>query len=200
MVPTDTTINSDNVLLLIVQVQTNHLSSGKSLTATTETATATTEAHIVDVVGTGHQEGFEVIFHHTTEDTAAITVLSTGCQVCIDHDTFVHTCLDAEVENRFLFTIINTADTRQITLLVVGTYTLDDRGGQILHGSLCITGHELLAIHHNLLNLFTIDGYLTVVINLGSWKALHQFLNNGTLGCTISRGIIYKGVCLDNDL
>ena len=126
MVPTDTTINSDNVLLLIVQVQTNHLSSGKSLTATTETATATTEAHIVDVVGTGHQEGFEVIFHHTTEDTAAITVLSTGCQVCIDHDSFIHARLDTKVEDSLFFAIVNTTDTGQVTLLVVGTYTLND--------------------------------------------------------------------------
>ena len=69
MVPADATIHRDEVCLLVVQVHTQHLGSYQPLTTTTEAATATTEAHIVHVIGTGHQECLKVVLHDTAKDT-----------------------------------------------------------------------------------------------------------------------------------
>ena len=200
MVPTDATIQGNQVCLLIVQVQTRHLSSCQTLTATTETATAATKAHIIHVVGTGHEECLEVILHQTTEDTAAITILGTCSQVGIEHDTFIHTCLDTKVEHGFLLTIVNTTDASQVALLVISSYALDNVCWQVLHGSFRIARHKLLTINLNLLYLFTVDGNLTVVINLSTRQTLYQFLYDRTLWCTVGRSIIYKGVGLDYHL
>ena len=200
MVPADATIQCDEVCLLVVHVYTHHLGSCQALSTTTEAATSTTKTHIVDVVGTCHQERLEVVLHDTTENTASIAVLRTCSQVGIDHDTLVHTCLDAEVEHGFFLTVIDTADTGQVTLLVVCAHALNNRGGQVLHGGLRITRHKLLTINLNFLHLLTVDGNLTVVIDLSTRQTLHQFLHNGALWCTVGRSIIYKGVGLHNHL
>ena len=109
MVPTHTTVYLQLVAIIIVQVQTRHLHGVQTLTTTTESATATTtwEAHIVGVVGIGHEEHLEVVLHHATEDTASITMLGTGCQIGINHDTLVHTRLNTKIEDGFLFTVLN---------------------------------------------------------------------------------------------
>ena len=167
MIPTDTTIQFQTVLLLIIQVDTSHLRSCQSLTTTTPTTTSIGgEAHIIDIIGTSHQKDFQIVFHPSSHSTTAITVVGTGCQVGVQHKTFVHAWLDAKIKHRLLFTIINTADTCQVALLVVGSHTFYDRGGQVLHSSLRIAYHEFLTIYLNLLDFLSIDGYLAIIVNL----------------------------------
>ena len=110
VVPADATVELEFVGLLVVDVHTRHLIGGEALTTTSETTAATTtgEAHIVGVIGVGHEVDLQIVHHHTTEDTACITLLSTGGEVGIGHDTLVHAGLDAEVEHRLFFTVLDT--------------------------------------------------------------------------------------------
>ena len=126
--------------------------------------------------------------------------MSAGSQIGIQHDTLVHTRLDTKVEHSLFFAIINTAYTSQVTLLVVGSYTLYYIGRQVLHSGLGITNHELFTIHHNLLHLFTIDRNLAVIVNLGTWQSLYQFLNHGAFRGTEGSSIIDKGIGLQRHL
>ena len=201
MVPPDATIQLQAVFLLVVQVDARHLSGCQTLAASTPTTTTTgRETHIVDIVGTGHQEDFQIVLHPASEDATAIAFLCACRQIGIKHETFVHTTLDTKIEHRLLLTIIDTADTCQVTLLVVGLHPLNDRGRQVLHSRLGIARHELLAIDHDFLYLLTIDSNLTIVIDLSTRQTLHQLFDHGTLGGAVCRGVIYEGVGLQRYL
>ena len=80
VVPAHTTVNGQHVGLLVVQVHTGHLHGVQTLTASTETTTATTagESHVVGIVGISHQEHLHVVLHHATEQAACIATLRTG--------------------------------------------------------------------------------------------------------------------------
>ena len=201
VVPADATIQLQAVFLLVVQVDTRHLSGGQSLAATTPAASTTgREAHVVDIVCTGHHEKFQVVLHPASKNAATITFFRTCRQIGVEHEAFVHTTLDAEVEHRLLLTIIDATYTRQVTLLVVGLHPLNDRGRQILHSRLGVTRHELLTIDHDFLYLLTIDSNLTIVIDLSTRQTLHQLFDHRTLGGAVCRGVIYEGVGLQRYL
>ena len=201
MVPSDTGIKFKAVFLLVVQIESQHLGCRQSLSSSTEAATATTgESHIIHVVGTHGDKYLQVGALHSCKDSATITTARSCCQVGIHHISPVHATLDTEVENSFLLTIVNTAHSRQITLLVIGSYALNDRGGQVLHGSLRVACHKFLTVNQNFLHLLTVNGYLSIVVHLGTRQFLHQFLHYGALRCAVSRGIIYKGVFLQRHL
>ena len=201
MVPAYTTVQLQ-LSAFVVQVQTRHLGSGQSLTTTTETATATTtgESHVVGVVGISHQEHIHAVLHQTTEDTSRIAFFRTCSNIGIGHHTFVHTSLDAEVEHRLLLTVVNTADTGQIALLVVGLDAVDDIRRQVLHGSLRVARHELLTVDEDFLHLLTIDLDGTVVAHLCTWQTTHQLLDHRTFGGTEGSSIINKGISLQGNL
>ena len=202
MVPTYTTIERQTVFLLVVEVQARHLHGVQTLTATAETTATTTagEAHIVDVVGTGHQEDGHVILHHATEQTTGIAMLGTHTHVGIDHRTTVHTWLHTKVEHRLFFTVFDTADTRQVTLLIIGLNLVDNAGRQVLHSGLGVAGHELLTVDKDLLHLLTVNLDGTVVAHLRTGQTSHQFLYHRTFGRTESAGIINEGIGLHRHL
>ena len=203
MVPAHTTVNLQFVLLLIVQVQADHLVGSQALTSGTESATASTttgEAHVIGVVGVGHEERLKVFLHDTTEDTACIAVLGTCSEVGIHHNTPVHTSLDAEVEHRLLLTVFNTRHTGEVALLVVGLDAVDNVRGQVLHSGLRIACHKLLTIDEDLLHLLTVDLNGTVVVDLCTRQTAHEFLNYRSLRRTEGIGIIDEGVGLERHL
>ena len=200
MVPAYATVEGQLTSLLVVHVQTDHLRSGQSLTAHTETATTAAKAHIIDVVGTSHHHQCHILLHQTVKRTGRITATRTDTHIIVGHETSVHTWLDTKVEHGLLLTIVDTADTSQVTLLVVSLDTVNDVRRQILHGSLRIARHELLTINENLLHLLTIDLDTSVIVDLSTRQALHQFLNHRSLRSTESSGIIHKGVSLQRDL
>ena len=202
MVPAHTSIEFEFTGILVVQVQTDHLVGCKALTGTAETATATTtgEAHIIGIVGIGHQEYLHIVFHHTSEDTACIAVLGTCGEVGIGHDTLVHACLDAEVEHRLFLTVFNTGDTGKVALLVVGLDAVDDVRGQVLHGGLRVASHELFTVNKDLLHLLAIDLDGSVVADLCTWQTAHQFFGHRSFRCTEGIGIIDKGIGLERHL
>ena len=109
MVPAHATVKLKLLCLLVVQVHTSHLGSSEALASTAKTASSTTtwESHIIRIICVGHQEYLHVILHHTTEDTARVTVLSTYTQVGIHHHTLVHTSLDTEVEHCLFLAILD---------------------------------------------------------------------------------------------
>ena len=196
MVPAHTTVELQQVGLLIVQVRTCHLRGVEPLTTTAEASatTASGEAHIVGVVGIRHQEYLQVVFHHAPEYTACITVFSTGCDIGIHHHTFVHTGLDTEVEHRLLLTIVDTADARQIALLIIGFDTIDNVCGQILDGSLRVASHEFLTVDEDFLDFLTVDLDRAIVADLCTRQTLDEFLYHRTLWRTEGICVIYKCV------
>ena len=202
MVPTYTTIELQPVFLFIVDVDTDHLRGIQTLTllAPAASPTSTREAHIVDIVGSCEEHHLQVVFHHSSHAPACITLLSTDSEVDIGHDTMIHAFLDAKVEHGLFLTILNARDTGQITLLVIGTDALNDIRGQVLQSCLRITRHELLTVDEDLLHLLAIDLDGSIIAHLSTREALHEFLNDGSLGGAIRTGIIYKGVGLEGHL
>ena len=202
MVPAQATVYRQFVGLLIVEVRTDHLRRVQTLSATTETSAtaATGESHVIGVVGIGHHKHLHVVLHHAAEETSCIAFLGTCCQVGVRHDSFVHASLDAEVEHRLLLAVLNTRDTSHIALLVVGLDAVNNVRRQVLHGGLRVTRHKLLAVHQDLFHFLTVDGNLAVVAHLGTGQTPYQLLDHGTLGRTIRRGIIDKGVGLQRHL
>ena len=196
MVPAHTTIYCQFILFLVVQVHACHLHGVQALASSAPTAASTTtgEAHIVGIVGVTHHEHLQIVFHHTTEDTACITALGTGSQVDIGHHALVHTLLDTEIEHRLFLTVLDTRHASQIALLVVGLNAVDNIGRQILQGSLGIASHKLFTVDEDFLYLLTVNLNCTIVAHLCTRYSSYQFLYNRTFWCTESGSIIDEGI------
>ena len=192
-------LGNNQLRLLIVDVNHTGLGSIQATAAhahATAETTATTAAHslVVGVVGVEHTHHTVVVAHIHTEQTARIALLSTVAQIGIYHRTAVHTGTDTEVEHGLLVTIVDTRDTGQVALLIIGADLLDDAGGEVLQSRIGIT--EVLTIDLDLRHLLTVDGDITVLVDLGTRHTLHQFLNDGALGHAIGVGIEDQGVAL----
>ena len=122
--------------------------------------------------------------------------MRTISQIDIRHKAFVHAWLHREVEHRFIITVINTGDSRQIASLVIHLNIIYNRCRKILHGSLGVTCHELLTAHFDLLHLFSVNGDLSVFTDLCTRQTLHKFLNHRSFRSHVSSGVIDKGVFL----
>ena len=130
-----------------------------------------------------------VATHHHAKQTTCIALLSTCSQVGIGHRAAVHAGTQSEVEHSLLVTVVDTRDTGQVALLIVGADTLDDAGRQVLQGRLGIA--ELFVVDLDLRHLLTVNLDVTIVVDLGTRQALHQFLNDGALRRAVGIGIIY---------
>ena len=109
----------------------------------------------------------------------------------------MHALFETEVQHRCFLIVLNTCDTGEVTLLVVGLHLVHNRCRQILHGRLRVARHELLSVHLHLTHLLTVDGHRTVVAHLSTWQFLHQFLHHGALWRTIGCSIIDSRVLYD---
>ena len=199
MVEVHTGLGNNQFGLLIVEVHHTGLGSIQTAaahahTATKASATAATHTLVVGIVGIQHTHNAIVITHIHTKQTTRVAVLSTNTQIDIDHRTTVHTCTDTEVEHRLLVTVINTGDTSQVALLVIRANLFNNRSRQVFQCRLSVT--EILTINLDLRHLLTIDGDVTVLIDISTRHTLHQFLHHGALWNTISIGIEDQGVTL----
>ena len=139
-----------------------------------------------------------VTTHQHTKQTARVAVLRTKTQVDVSHRTTVHASTQTEVDNRLLVTIVYTGDTGQVTLLIVGTDTLYNVRRQVLQG--CLSIAELLTVHFDFRYRLTVNLDVTIVVKLSTRQALHQFLDNRTLGRAEGVCIINQGIALRLDL
>ena len=202
VVPAHTTIKLQTVFLLVVDIDTDHLAGieALALTAPAATTTSTREAHVVDIVGAREEHHLHIVLHHSPHATTSIAMLGTRSQVEVEHEAVVHTFLNTEVEHRLFLTILDTRDTGQIALLVVGTDALDDVRRQVLEGRLRIARHKLLTIDEDLLDLLTIDLDRSILADLSSGETLDQLLDHRSLGRAIRARVIDKGIGLERDL
>ena len=199
MIPTHRAIHRNQVGLLIVHVDTTHLRRVQaSIAATEATATTTAEATVTSIVGVAKGTyGHHIIIVHSHQ-TSRIAVLRTDTYIVICHEALIHAFLHSEVEGGFLVTIVDTRDTAQVALLIVNLDALDDRCRQVLHGRLRIAGHKLLTTHLHFLHLFSVDGDLTVVVDLCTGNTLHQFLSHRAFRHAIGSRIIDECVFLQH--
>ena len=200
MVPTDAAVQCQFTSLLVVHVHTDHLRSSQSLTTHAETAATAAKAHVVNVVCTGHHHHSHILLHQAIERTTRISATCTDTNIIVSHEASVHTWLNTEVKHSLLFAVLNTTDTGQITLLVVGLDTVDNVRRQVLHGRLRITSHKLLTINEDFLHFLTIDLDTTVVADLSTRKSLNQFLDHRTFWGTEGSSVVDEGVCLQRYL
>ena len=116
-----------------------------------------------------------------------VAVLGACGEVDVAKYTLIHAFLHRQVEHGLLLTVVNAGDTGQVTLLVVGLQLIHHIHGEVLQAGLHVAAEELLAIHHQLLHLLTIDLHVTIFIHLGTGEFLDQLLQHSALGGAVSR-------------
>ena len=121
-------------------------------------------------------------------------VFRTITQVDVTEPTVVHTFLHSQVKHGFFFTIVNICYTCEITLALVSLDFINHVGWDVLHGHVGVIEEELLTIHKNLGNLFTVDGYTTIFIYLYTWEFLYESLQCRTFWHTIGISVIHDRV------
>ena len=199
MVPVYAGLCDELVGLLVVVVHHTCLAGVQASTghthATAEASAASAaHTHVVGIVGIGHSHYAMVAFHNHAEQAGGVAVLGADTQVDIGHCTTIHSGTKSEVEHRRLVTVVNTGDTCQVALLIVCSDSFDDVGGQVLQGCLHIS--KVFLVDLDLLHLLTVDGDVTVVIDLGSRQTLHQLLHHRTLGSAEGIGVVNQRVAL----
>ena len=178
MVPAHRTVPRKSCSIIIVEVGAKHLRSIKSIHATSPDATsATMRSHIIGIIKRSESHNTHIASESSTHKTLRISVFGAICKVGISKHTTVHTLLQTKVKHRLLITVVNASNLCKVAFLVVSLNLVNNVCWQILHGSLGIAHHKLLAIYLNLLNFLAINRYLAIVIYLGTRQTLHKFLN-----------------------
>jgi len=145
---------------------------------------------VVHVIGRANKSNLSIFNKTVQHNTSHVAVFRTSGHIGITEPPLVHAFLYGQVEHRLLLTVVNTGDTCQIGLLVVGFQLLYHIYRQILQTGLYVSTKELLPVDHNLRQVLTVDFHIPLVINLRTGQLLHQLFEHGSLGGTISRGII----------
>ena len=200
MIPSHGEVGLQLVFLLIVIVHAKHLVRLQAVASTAAATTARGETSVAGIVQIAKHHNAAVILHISCHDALCITALRTYGQVDICKKTFVHSPLDIEVEDCLLFTVIHTGHLCQVTLFIVSLYFVYYGRRKILECCLRVAGHKLLTIYHNLLHFLTVDGYLSIIINLCSRQTLHQLLYHRAFGSVICRCVIDKSIFLHYNL
>ena len=170
------------------EVYTQHFRCSKSVVPAPARRTATArKALVVHVIGRTHYRHLGFVHEAVQHKAAHIAVFRPSGHVGITEPTLVHAFLYGQVEHRLLLTVVNTGDTCQIGLLVVGFQLLYHIYRQVLQTGLYVSTEELLAVDHNLRQVLTVDFHITLVVNLRTGQLLHQLLEHGSLGGTIGR-------------
>ena len=201
MVPAHRSVPRQCRSVVVVEVGAKHLRRVQSvLAASPRTASAAVRSHIVGVVERSEAHDTYFVLEGSTHKTLRVAVLGAVCKVGIGKHTTVHTLLQTEVEHRLFVAVVNARNLCKVALLVVSLNLVDNACRQILHGSLGVAHHKLLAVHLNLLNLLAVDRNLAVVVNLCAGQTLHQLLNGRAFGCAERRGVIHKCILLKHNL
>ena len=199
MVPSDATVDFDDVFLLIVDICSAHLRGVESIAVSAEAATSA-KSHVVDVVGVAHDEDTCLLVKQSAEESLGIPLFGTYTEIDVGYGALAHTRLGTEVEHRLLITVVDTRDPCQVTLLVVSFHLVDDACRDVFHGRLGVAGHKLLTVEHDLLHFLAIDGDLAIVVDLCAGQSLDEFLDGGALRSTVGGTVVYKGVLLERHL
>ena len=200
MIPPYATIELDDILLLVVEICSQHLARVESVVAPAEASSTSSKSSVADIIGRGEAHDACLRVEARTHKTRGISVLGAYAYVGIGEETLVHALLQSKVEHCLLVSVVDAGHPCQVALLVVGLYFLNDGCRKVLHGGLGVTRHKLLAVDKDFLHLLAVDGNLSVVVDLRSRQPLHQFLYGGAFGRAVCRTIIYKGVFLHRNL
>ena len=197
MVPVHTGLCDESVYLFVVVVQHARLagvqaSAAHAHTAAEASAATAAHAHVIGVVGIGHTHQTMVAFHQHSEQAGSVAVLCTDTQVDIGHRTTIHAGTKSEVKHHLLVSVVDIGDTGQVALLIVSSDSFYDVGGQVLQGCLHIS--KVFLVDLNLLHLLTVDGDVTIFINIGTRQTLHQLFNHRAFRRAEGIGIINDGV------
>ena len=187
MIPAHAEVDFQFIVIIIVEVGAQHLTCVK-------TTTVPPSGILFFIIKVAQQYKARFIGKAAGHASRCIAVLGTCSQVEIGHVATVHTFLNREVEHSLLLTIVDTSDTRLVALLVVELHILYDVYRDILQRSLNIAKHKLLTINKNLLHFLTINGDVSVFIDLGTRNTLDEFLDRRALGGAIGLRIVHKSV------
>ena len=202
MVPPHATVELQRLLVVIVEVGTEHLRRAQSAASSSEVASSATagKPSVAHVVGVSEGHDPNVVLHHGSHEAFRVAVVCAHAHVDVRKHALVHAFLYAEIENCRLVAVVNACHASQIALLVISLDFVHDGCGQVLEGCLRVARHKLLSVHLDLLYLFAVDRYLSAFVDLGTRQALHQFLNGRSLGCAESRRVVDERVFLHHHL
>ena len=198
MVPAHRGIELQTVFLFIVVVDANHLAGVQSISATESTARSTAaKSAVAGIVGVAEEEEAVVAIEISPHSSEAVAALVAHSEVDVGNHTLVHTLLHAEVEHGLLLSVVDARHLGQVALLIVGLDFVDDAGGQVLEGSLCIARHKFLAVNEYFLHLLTVNLDGTVVAHLCTRQSLHKFFHHRPFRCAVGGRVVDEGVLLE---
>ena len=185
VVPPHATVELQRLLVVIVEVGTEHLRRAQSAVSSSEVASsaAAGKSSVAHVVGASEGHDPDVVLHHGSHEAFRVAVVCAHAHVGVRKHAFVHASLYAEIENSRLVAVVNACHASEIALLVISLDLVHDGCGQVFEGRLRVARHKLLSVNLDLLDLFAVDRYLSAFVDLGTRQALHQLLDGRPLGC-----------------
>ena len=209
-----------------VAVDTAHPGRGDAVVATPaahstahHTATAHHVAHhtagqvvetaVVGIVGIGDDGELtllgEAAAHEGTLPAPVVHALALGREVVaaaghhIAEDAVHHALLDGEVDDGFVFTVIDAGEFGLLALLLHHLHFLHQLGGDILGGQLRVVQEEGLAFDGNLGDGFTVGGDGAVFGHLDAGQFLQEVYQHIVIADLEGGGVVLHGVLLDHD-
>ena len=179
VVPAQTGVYPQLLAVVVVEVGAQHLTGVQS---------ATVPLFLVVGVAQHHEAG--IVSEAAARATCGIAFVCSPSHIDVGHVATVHALLDGEVQHRFLVAVLDARDAGLVALLVVELHVLDNRNGYVLQGGLRVAQHEFLSVNQYLLHRLSVDGDISVLVDVGSRHSLDEFLNGGALWGAIRFGII----------
>ena len=210
----------------IAAVEAGHVGAGDAVAApaaalaalaTAETAAAhpahsgsrhIVEATVVGIVGVadeGELLAFGEVGHHRGRLVTRVVYGARSLQVVaatahhIAEPAVHHALLDAQVEHRLFFTVVDAGEFGLLGFLLHHADLLDDIGRQVLAGDRRIVEEELLAVDLDLADGLAVGSDGTVGGDLDARKPLEQVFQHVVVGRLDQGHIVFDRVFLDGD-
>ena len=200
MIPRHATADLQLVLFLVADVQRTGLRLALPLVVATSPSATAAKVAVVHIVGITHKRIAHVTEGFHRRQTDAVAAVRTDAHVRIRLQAFSDAALGDKFQHEVVVAVVDSRQTAQVALLVVGLHLVDHIRRQILHHRIVVARHEVAPVHLKTLHVLAVDAHLAVVIDLRTWQRLDQRLDDRPLGHTIGVGIIHHRIVLDDHL
>ena len=167
------------------------------------------ETAVVGIVGIGDDADLalfrEAAAHEGTLPAPVVQALLAGGDVVtaaahqVAEHAVHHPLLHAQVNHRFVFSVIDAGEFGLLALLLHHLHLLDELGGNVLGGQLRVVQEEGFAVYGYLGDGFSVGGDGAVLVHLHAGKLLQEVFQHIVIGDFERRGVVLHRIFLDDD-
>ena len=186
--------------VLVAYVQCRRLRLALAVVVAASSSATPCEVSVVHVVGIAHECVSDVAEGLHGRQAHAVAVVGAVAHVGVHLQSASCAALGDELEHEVLVAVVYASQLCQVALLVVCLHLVYDVRRQVLHHGVVVARHEVASVHLESLDVLSVYGYASVVVDLCPGQGLHECFYDRAFRHAECVGIVYYCVVLDYHL